>query len=1313
MVWEVLKPMNQLNTSFMMNKSTLLNSFCAIFALFCLSTITYSQVEQVTINGETYYVYPLQKEVRSMEQYYYSFADKREVIKRDDRNEKIVSVSEKVLTKQEKAMAFKFTGKYKKFQKQLVEMLYEYPGFLVESDNTLNYDPTPALVQLPAGKYVQYYRDIPYIQNRVVRYKNDVVAGFFELKNNTLNGPSRWFNPIGQLSREGSYLNGEKDGEWKHYILDENNVQNKYNENASFKENLQLLVYDTTLTIQSFKQGIKDGRFELTYNSKTLIKGFYTGNQETGSWEVYNFKKHLVTEKKETLIRTTDTLILTQKYTYRSDSLRGKSIILLHGMVHKDYLYQRNDFDTLDLTNQFSESNNYQNDSYYEGSRNTLNFDSFYSLYRKTHEIELEEEASMSYEGAEYMDENEYGYEGEYFDGKGYEDFNRDEYYKYAGNKQYTLNDFIDSAGYLMLYEGIYERYYQNGQLQFKCEIQQGKLISYSPMYWDNGKIACEVVYLPDSNDYCQNYYDYTGKKYNTVYYDSKGNVKIEKFDFSMKETIDGLDYYINGFLPTLVHVKYDTLYKGVTQPIEIRRELFKVNHQLAATHLFNPNERTLQIHQFNLLGDTVTKQLIQFGENYETIHSSRTDKIGNLALTTISNGSLDAYLKDMKSDTISTQYYVIAWQNNYEKINDNVVMVNDKLFTGKLNIKRQANNFSVKSNDKSVTISLPKITVDNKLYRKQVEVFIKKQKEGSLIPYYTPNFMSSQLLSHAVAHFFPDLYGAFSGMGYYPSYGFNEANPDNNYFMDEYLNYDNSHSLTEIISAEGAYLDGKPTGKWLYKNRKGLVLFELNYSNGQHNGIFNQYEYAYPINEDNEEYYYGNSYQDISDFTSGFPKKMTRYLSTTKFFKNGLEEGTELTFNWKGDTLSYAFYKEGLKEGFSFERNRLFYSTANYQNDRLDGIVKTYLTRSKNDSILLYDLNFQNGFLQGESKAYHTNGRIAKKGFFLMGQPIDDYEAYDTLGFRYQYVKFQYNQPIEEKIWEENELSVKYEFDWRDSIAFNFADITSATSVNTLLDRMGYEDEEMYQPYTGRPSLTDKSGINYHVTKYYPNDTVARFGTISKGKKVGCWQYFNYQGVKLFEVDYFDTLIVVNDSIQFKAKGILSYVDKNNEVLSKSWIIEKIEKYDCAHTDHTEERMLYCFWEKDSSQHRINGYVKNYYENGNVQNEGWVKNGIPTGVWKMYDVNGNLSQVGQYAMGKRHGRWLKGDLGSVKNMSEICLNPNLENLEEILNYQEKLLDISVIIYDMGTVLKQAFYGINMNSGDAPEGYGEEYYEGY
>ena len=67
-----------------------------------------AQVDQVTIEGKKYFVYPHQQQVQGMQEYYLNFADKKEIIKRDDRNEKIVSVTEEPITSLEKKNAIKF-----------------------------------------------------------------------------------------------------------------------------------------------------------------------------------------------------------------------------------------------------------------------------------------------------------------------------------------------------------------------------------------------------------------------------------------------------------------------------------------------------------------------------------------------------------------------------------------------------------------------------------------------------------------------------------------------------------------------------------------------------------------------------------------------------------------------------------------------------------------------------------------------------------------------------------------------------------------------------------------------------------------------------------------------------------------------------------------------------------------------------------------------------------------------------------------------------------------------------------------------------
>lgn len=137
--------------------------------------------------------------------------------------------------------------------------------------------------------------------------------------------------------------------------------------------------------------------------------------------------------------------------------------------------------------------------------------------------------------------------------------------------------------------------------------------------------------------------------------------------------------------------------------------------------------------------------------------------------------------------------------------------------------------------------------------------------------------------------------------------------------------------------------------------------------------------------------------------------------------------------------------------------------------------------------------------------------------------------------------------------------------------------------------------------------------------------------------------------------------------------------------------------KYDCAHTDHYEIRQLYTKWEVDDSLGRMNGYVQNFYDNGTLQSEGNMKNGLPDGVWKYYDPYGKLNQYGVYVLGKRNARWLSGDLSKTKYLGDICLNPNLPDLEKEMKFRENLLDIKITNYDLGKALNTQYYDINMN----------------
>lgn len=1282
-------------------------TFLVPLLLVLVSCFAYGQTDQVTIEGKTYFVYPHQQLVNSMQEYYLNFVDQKEVIKRDDRNEKIVSVTEEPVTKLEKKSAIKFPKSSKKYLKDFEQILEFYPYFLVTVDNSIAIDPTPALVSLPDGDYVVFYRDIPYISKRVLRYKNNIPAAYFSIKNNVITGSSTWFSPDGKVIKSGMYQDSEKSGEWKLFSYTLNpDSDYVYDPKESLESRFKNVPYDTNTTTYHFLNGLKNGPYTVYENKELLTSGHYTNDEESGTWETYEFKTTISRDKKGSVTVTkSKEKILIDRYTIRSDKKRGKTPIIRHGVIPYAFLSYR--YETMDSLVLF-------NDAESGGEADFPDFGTFFEVLEKdTNDLELPEESFSSYDGEEpYNEGYDYSMDEMYY----MQNYNPNESYEIVNGKRYTLNELIDSIGYLYRYEGIVEHYYKNGQLQYRFEVKDGALVKEEPVYWDNGTIANEVVFVPDSNQYVQRFYDYNGIKYDEIWHDSKGNVigQSQENNTDFVE-INHKKYERNIGKPTLSYSEdKELLSENMPERILFTEDLFKVDSSVAKQVYFYPQTRTLLGFERNLTGDTVVREEVLFSEDYLNVNAVRTTRFKNIELHTIENGVLDEYWKNSITDTFKLEKLAFFWEYKYTRESDYELWVNGKQFTGTFKLADQKGKFSIKATDQAIELTLPHKAADLKLYKAAVKKYLKSGKGSDILQGYIPEFNGSGLLSHAVAGLFSHLYGVFLNMYEAQPYGLDSNNDYVTAVPPAGVSMRRGKE-SKITSVEGKYLNGKAEGIWTYKDQFGKIRSTIGYKNGEAHGENLDYAVAYPEIKPKQTTEYMYEYEDPLYKFEEFPAKKTYYLETKCAFKNGVLDGPMVQMNWKGDTLNYVSYREGAKEGIEFKRNRLFYSQSYYQNGFMDGNVKTYFTYPGKDSILIFDLGFKNGMLQGPSVAYHANGKLAKKGFFLNGEPIDDYEAYDTLGFRYQYVKFQYNQPVEEKIWEENELSVRYEFDWRDSISFNFADITESSSIDQLIYQAGYSDYGLYEPYYGRPSLVNKSGIDYSITKYYPNDTIARTGSISKGVKTGCWKYFNYFGKKLMEVEYFDTIIQVNDSVRFKSKGILYYLDEHDNPLSKSWIIEKFEKYDCAHTDHNEERMLYCFWEKDTTQHRRNGYVKNYYDNGSIQNEGWVKDGLPTGVWKIYDVNGNLNQVGEYIQGKRNGRWLKGDLGSVKNMSDICLNPNLENLDAILSYQEKLLDVSVITYQMGKELKRKYYGINMNNGDAPEGYyGEETYpEGF
>jgi antitoxin component YwqK of YwqJK toxin-antitoxin module len=1303
--------------------------FILIITILALTCNGFAQTETTVWNGKTYYVYPHQLELQNNLYIFMQYAEFKEVLKRDEKNQKVIRTEIKKLDEEDRAnmygMSRKLTKEQKQQEKLIRELLTKKPDLFYQYGSNMSQDVTPSLTAIPDGEYIQYYRDLPYLDNNILRFKNDVVAGIFTVKNNQLDGLGTWYTANRMVIKSGNFAQSSRQGSW--FFNSYTPKRNQFELDLKPEKAMEYLLsnqmkYDTTVERFDYQLGLRNGSYIQKFNDFVLTTGSYKDDKESGTWDFFDFS--FVPEADGTY-RITDTLVNTKHLTYADKPVRGKGPILRDEIVaqefmYADYNYYGDEEEESDIDTSLALYNIHSSNGYFES------FSSFYTILESKNAgeegLELPEEGINSYEGEEYEGMPYPGYDdyypeymGDNYPTEGFYDYNQTGS-EIINGKFYTRNQLIDSVGYQFLYEGLYEEHYGNGQLKFRFEVKDGNLVSEDTVFWENGQAANTIAFDETSRQYTQHFFDYKGKLYKTVLFDEKGEeIRDAQAEDDGAIMIDGLPYYNEDEFQNVAYYSareflQDTL---LTERTLIQAGRWLRDSSLCMTGYLDPESRVLEFTDYNVMGMPYVTQTATFGEEYANVSALTNTTVGKLRLETIASGSLYdfslyPYMYNPKNDSVLPQSNALYWQGNYETTTDEVLYVNNQPFTGAFSLQTDASKYRLSVDEKAISIKLPETATMQKKMRKALKKFYKKGKRNELLELYNSDVQYGGT-DGTFYSLFPSLSYIFSLTNYNPygEYGYEE------YMYDDY-GYEEQRSKKNRVeypfdkTLTGNYLNGKPEGEWIVKDQFGNITARVNYSKGEREGESVFYATEFPLSETQRNYQQEYLAEYHTYIFETLPEKKTQYLSRREYYSNGLLDGPVVSFNWKGDTLSYDLYRDGRQNGASYQRNKIFYAETSYEEGMIDGISRTYLTLPGRDSILIFDLNFQNGSLQGESKSYHTNGNLAKRGFFLSGQPIDDYEAFDTLGFKYQYVKFQYNQPIEEKIWEENQLSVRYLFDWKDSIPFEISDIAGSTSFERLATDLGLIQNPYSEPYYGRPSLVDKTGINYSITKYYPNDSIARFGNIAKGKKVGYWKHFSYEGKALYEVTYFDTILSINDSIRFKSKGILTYLNEKGQPTSKSYIIEKVEKYDCSHADHNEERMLYAFWEADTSQHRMNGYVKNYYDNGAIQNEGNVVNGLPTGIWKMYDSDGQLNQVGSYEQGKRNGRWLSGDLSNMKNMSEICLNPNLENLEEIMSYQEKLLDVSVIYYGIGKILKREYYGINLNNEEAPEDYYRE-----
>lgn len=1230
-------------------------------------------IDSMMHNGEQYYVYPFRKEV-SIHRDYWKIVDDDAFF--EDYNNYFNHFTGDFVFSREKFQKartqkrkddlqekledhWKQIRSGRKFGKAATYAIRQAPGELIEVSYNHEKDVLPPFGNIPDGKYVQLFEDFCLVdENGKCQFDQKRIAGYFTIKENAIDGEVIWMNFKGDTLKQGSFVNGLKEGEWSLKFPEELWYSISRNDRKSLRKEGSIRQYFAEETA-TFKNGLNHGSY--TYKSvggDQKVSGSFEFGEPTGEWKYM----------------TNDFVTLRVQMADRSDTVISKKPILRGVTMETPREFYRKAGKKLvpyDISCQEAPMPAFPS-NFYEVQFNTTRTD-------ENLELEGENEKSFDLTDAGVYDglggyNNRYGYP--HFDMTKHQ--NKREIDPMSGIS-YPRWYVMDSLGARMKYDGVYEQYYMNGQLFFRYEFKNGELLKEDTLFWENGSPLDVITFQPDSNKYFRSLYARDGILYEVMIYDSLG--KFIEYDNdepteSVELIIDGLlakktrygrdRYEFGEYQPTFYYSDRDTLSADSLPGKVVLSRTWASDTTIQTSREYDPLTREYTSQEYNCFGEVHAKRTKTFTENFSGWRGTSTAKYGDLTL----KGNWSGVREDWEGvDTLGHQSVSRA-NSLYNLTSDVSLYQNDELFTGEFKYKWKMGLSEVKGNSKTVKVKLSRGYFGyGKFYRAQRR---KKERKQFMLASIT-NDIGLGGVTEQVQEDFNDLFMKLL------------------FDQNGYLGYNSSISLAVLKCVDGQFLDGKAHGIWTAYDYKGNVLSTVNFNKGEADGELRMYNYQ---NKRPKRWNY-YAYEDYTLDT--FPKRRTRYLQHVVNYKNGLREGTSVEYDWLGRISKKGNYANDLMTGKMISRDSEAHTEATFKYGLLDGYLRTFLTFPDRDSILLYDINLQSGSLNGESRSYHTNGKLGKRGFFLDGEPIEDYEAYDTLGFKYHYVKFEYGMPVEEKIWEENALSIRYQFDWKDSIPFYPEDITSTQSLDALLAQEGYINYTTEDKYYGRPTLISKKDIECQMTKYYPNDTVARNGRLQNKQKIGLWKFYGYNGNFLYEADYFDSVIVINDSVKFKSKGILTEFDDNGNRLYSAYIIEKFEKYDCAHTDHYEIRQLLTIDEVNDTIGRMNGYVFNYYDNGTLQSEGTMKNGIPDGLWKFYDPFGKLNKMGNYTLGKRNGRWLEGDLAKKKYLGEICMNPNLPDLEKQQKYQENLLDITILNYMMGRLMSTQYYDVNMN----------------
>lgn len=1218
----------------------------AVFLLLCLLLLSVKSFAQqrpdsVQINGEWYFVYPLDEEIAptysmlkrtnlSDKQFalllqWKLAADPRAKLRKrnleDSLNAELLRTNA-ILSKEQSESNWEYgtnpPDSYWGAYKMKKRRMRRFPAINVYENNPETYDLIPSVSSLPDGKYIQYFAPfLTYTKCHKMKVISGKTAAVFSLKDNMLHGKYSRLNYNGDTIKVGTFEDGLKEGSWFIHLSSDYGTNYKKGTSKNTLETLGAKLYI------DLKDGIPDGNYHSIGGTYSETYGQYKNGFAYGTWKIRNGSQTRI---------------------YRN---------IVYG---EDWLKDTSDVLTVIATERTKPAKGFD----FSGWKNKSTRPDYYNEFVLKNTIRLKSNAINDFKSL-------------------YEDpalgsnlnYKRTSYYEY------------DNLGKKVRFYGSCETYIDDWMMERITMDPGTHALNYS-RYYENGHLFDTMEYYPTDNLFHYRMYDVNGKLYIENTYDTGGNL-IDRMCYASfkekqpKQQKQPTMITIEGF-PVLVDRNYYETYGNIGYVWDNKKD--SVIDGKHYTYIAWDYDTKKRIHEAYKVGDVLHNLYYnKWGEPALEIESVTADKqLESGAVILVENeikytGYWDGFSWVAAKDT-SGFFQVKMYKN-------------DQPYSGFLRIRfsrrKVGKHYSGGGNE--LVLTIPR--------------------------YYYSRKMNDHFLDLELFLLEERLYHSKERWGY---------NDDPSVLMQLLSKYLSEDLMTSLNQKEiyGNVTNGVLSGGWQAIARNGEVTTTLNFSNGKGTGsvkLFREYHKPYLFErrwKENDRYYY----QEYSD------KNPKYYIGTEYQLKNGVYHGNYIRKGVNGDTLLQLTYQNGYPDGMLMRTFKGDTLTGNYRNGVAHGNFSYRVQTSFGKLDTAMFMQYVDGKLNGDFLLKQEDSFNESPVIKRYGDSENDKNAIQMLRVRFKNNQF-------------NGRMVAYDFDKQPRYGISFLDLKPDTlffyengEVSYYYKRINsaviHDDESLLMDsvlisiraeekianqilsaagfLVNNPLESLNQNYQYWLTgiggdleelkfgsftKLYPNNNVARTGNRFYNKSVGLWKFYGYEGNLLYAIDY------EANSGEDDTLGIYTEYGVDGSVLSKRYLIEELEKYDCAHSDYYAIRQFIVFEDQKDSIDRSNGLQRNYFDNGVLMSEGNLENGLPEGVWKFFTPDGRMTIVGKYVNGKKEGRWLYGDLGDKKYIGEICLNPDDPFLDFHIAELEKKKDIQVKIYRNGKAVVSQFHELN------------------